>query len=88
MTSIALDWRQPRQQKNMGLRGCAADMQPKNIMLLALDNTPMHCCSDDISCFLFLIEEAYSQGGLQTRKLSQTPLSVEQPQSDHWIWYR
>ena len=29
-------------------------------------------------CCLFLTEEAYSHGGLQTRKLGQTPLSVDQ----------
>ena len=30
-----------------------------------------------------LTEEAYSHGGLQTRKLGQTPLSVAQPRSEH-----
>jgi hypothetical protein len=33
--------------------------------------------------FLFLTKEAYSHGGLQTGKLGQTPLSVDQPQSEH-----
>ena len=32
---------------------------------------------------LFLTEEAYSHDGLQTRKLGQTPLSVDQPRSEH-----
>ena len=38
-------------------------------------------------CFvcLFLTEEAYSHGGLQTRKLGQTPLSVDQPRSEHLV---
>ena len=35
------------------------------------------------SCFLFLTEEAYSHGGLLTGKLGQTPLSVDQPKSEH-----
>jgi hypothetical protein len=34
-------------------------------------------------CFLFLTKEAYSHGGLQTGKLGQTPLSVDQPQSEY-----
>ena len=32
---------------------------------------------------LFLTKEAYSHGGLQTGKLGQTPLSVDQPLSEH-----
>jgi hypothetical protein len=32
---------------------------------------------------LSLTEEAYSNSGLQTGKLGQTPLSVDQPQSEH-----
>ena len=37
--------------------------------------------------FVFVFtEEAYSHGGLQTRKLGQTPFkSVDQPRSEHWI---
>ena len=31
---------------------------------------------------LFLTEDAYSHGGLQKRKLGQTPLSVDQPRSE------
>ena len=35
--------------------------------------------AQEISCFLFLTEEAYSHGRLQTRKLGQTPLRKCQP---------
>ena len=46
------------------------------LAILTIHLDPGKSCK--LFLFLFLTEEAYSHGGLQTRKLDQTPLSVDQ----------